>query len=133
MYGYFTTNFKFLFFSLKIFFIYISNVIPFPGFPSKYPQSHLPCTRSTTHSLLLPCTAIPLHWGIEATLGQEPFLPLMSNKAILCYICGWRHGSLHVYSLVGGLVPWSLRGTGWFILLFILWGCEPHQLLVSFL
>jgi hypothetical protein len=58
---------------------------------------------------------------------------LMSNKAILCYICGWRHGSLHVYSLVGGLVPWSLRGTGWFILLFILWGCEAHQLLVSFL
>ena len=29
----------------------------------------------------------------------------MSHKAILCYICGWSHGFLHVYSLVGGLVP----------------------------
>jgi hypothetical protein len=28
----------------------------------------------------------------------------MSDKAILCYICIWSHGSLHVYSLVGGLV-----------------------------
>jgi hypothetical protein len=29
----------------------------------------------------------------------------MSDKAILCYICGWSHVSPHVYSLVGGLVP----------------------------
>jgi hypothetical protein len=34
----------------------------------------------------------------------------MPDKAILCYICGWSHGSLHVYSLVGGLVPGSLAG-----------------------
>jgi hypothetical protein len=34
----------------------------------------------------------------------------MSNKAILCYIHGCSHGSLHVYSLVGGLVPGSLVG-----------------------
>jgi hypothetical protein len=27
----------------------------------------------------------------------------MSNKAILCHICGQSDGSLHVYSLVGGL------------------------------
>jgi hypothetical protein len=31
----------------------------------------------------------------------------MTNKAILCYICGWSYGSFHVYSLVGGLVPVS--------------------------
>jgi hypothetical protein len=31
----------------------------------------------------------------------------MSNKVILCYICGWSHGSFHVYSLVGGLVSVS--------------------------
>jgi hypothetical protein len=28
-----------------------------------------------------------------------------------------------------GLVPGSYGGTGWFILLFLLWGCKPLQLL----
>jgi hypothetical protein len=58
---------------------------------------------------------------------------LMSHKAILCYICCWSLESLHVYSLVGGLVPGSSGDTGWFILLFLLWGCKPLQLLGSFL
>jgi hypothetical protein len=44
----------------------------------------------------------------------------MSKKAILCYICSWSRGSLHVYSFIGDLVPGSSGGTGWFILLFIL-------------
>jgi hypothetical protein len=43
----------------------------------------------------------------------------MSHKAIHCYTCNWSHGSLHVYPLVGGLVPGSSEGTGWFILLFL--------------
>jgi hypothetical protein len=54
----------------------------------------------------------------------------MSTKAILCYICSWSHGSLLVYSLVGG--PWELSvwwSTSWFILLFLLWGCKLLQLL----
>jgi hypothetical protein len=33
-------------FLLDIFFIYISNLIPFPGFPSKIPLSHLPPSAS---------------------------------------------------------------------------------------
>jgi hypothetical protein len=33
---------------------------------------------------------------------------LISNKAIFCYICGWNHESLHVYSVVGGLDLGSL-------------------------
>jgi hypothetical protein len=37
-------------------------------------------------------------------LGQVPPLPPMPDKAILCYICSWSHGSLQLYSLVGGLV-----------------------------
>jgi hypothetical protein len=57
----------------------------------------------------------------------------MSYKAILYYICSWSHESLLVYSLVGGLVPGSSGCTGWFILLFLLWGCKPLQLLESFL
>ena len=39
-----------------------------------------------------------------------PPLPLMSDKAVLCNICIWSHSSLHVNSLVGGLVPTS---SGW--------------------
>jgi len=34
----------------------------------------------------------------------------MPDKAILCYICSWSHGLLHVHSLVGGLVPGSSGG-----------------------
>ena len=116
---------------LDIFFI--SNVKPFPGFPSKNPLCHPPFPCSPNHSLLLLCLGIPLHWGIEPSQDQGPLLPFMPNKAILCYIFGWSHGSLHVYSLVGGLVPRSFRGSNWLILLFFLWGCKPLQLLQSFL
>jgi hypothetical protein len=56
----------------------------------------------------------------------------MINKAILCYIWSWRHESLHVYSLVGGLVFGSSGVTVWLILLLLLWGCKPVQLLWSF-
>ena len=31
----------------------------------------------------------------------------MPDKAILCYICCWSHGSFHIYTLVSGLVPGS--------------------------
>ena len=63
-----------------------------------------------THPLLPPCPSIP--WGIEPSQNQRPLLPLMPDKAIICYICGWSHGSLHVYSLVRGLVPGSCGGGG---------------------
>ena len=65
-----------------------------------------------THPLLPSRPGIPLHWGIEHPQVQGPFLPLTYNKAILCHICGQRHGSLRVYSLVGGSVPWELWGVG---------------------
>ena len=120
-------------FLLGIFFIYISNVIPLPHFPYKKPLSHAPSPCSPTHPLLLPGPGIPLHWGIEPSQDQGPLFPLMSNKALFCCLCSWSHGSLHVYTLVGGLVPGSSGGTGWFTLLFLLWGCKLLQLLGSFL
>ena len=43
----------------------------------------------------------------EPSQDQGPLLPLMPDKSILCYICGYSHLSLHVYALVGGLVPRS--------------------------
>jgi hypothetical protein len=55
------------------------------------------------------------------TVGHQAFIgprasSLMPDKSILCYICGWSHGSLHVYSLVGGLVSGSYWGSDWLIL-----------------
>ena len=39
----------------------------------------------------------------------------MPNKEILCYISSWGHGSLLVYSLVGGLAPGSSGSmVGWY-------------------
>jgi hypothetical protein len=70
---------------------------PFPILPHCfYEDALLPI-----HSLPPPCLGIPLYWGIEPSQDQGS-LPLMSNKAVLCYICCWCHRSLHVYYLVGG-------------------------------
>jgi hypothetical protein len=87
-------------FLLVIFFIYILNVNPFPG-PSPCLYGGFPLS---THPLLPPRPEIPLHWAIETSQDQGLLLPLMLKKALLCNICSWSHGSLHVYSLVGGLV-----------------------------
>jgi hypothetical protein len=54
----------------------------------------------------LPRFGIPLHWGIESSQDQGQLLSSMPNKAILCYICGWSHGSLF----------------GWWFSLCELWG-----------
>jgi hypothetical protein len=66
-----------LLFLLDIFFIYISNVIPFPSFPSKNPLSPPPSPCSPTYSLLIPGPGIPLYWGIEPSQCQGPLLPSM--------------------------------------------------------
>jgi hypothetical protein len=95
------------------YFIYFSNIIPFLRFPSKTPYPILPSPTSMrlflhppTHSLPPSLPPASLFWH-STTLGhwalqdQGPLLPLRSY--ILCYICGWSHGSLHVYTLVCGL------------------------------
>jgi hypothetical protein len=41
----------------------------------------------------------------------------MPDKTILCYICIWSYESLHVYSLVGGLVPGSSGRSGSILLI----------------
>jgi hypothetical protein len=127
------TNIFLKFFNLLdvFFFTFTFKMLsPFLIFPTKHSISSSLC--SPTHSLLLPDPGINLHWGTDPSPDQGPLLPLMT-KAILSYICSWSHGSLHVCSLVGGLVPGSSRGTGWFLLLFVLWNCKPLQLLGSFL
>ena len=76
---------------------------PFPVSPpgSPYPIFPPPASlRVLTHPLPPPYSGIPLHWGMEPSQEQGPLFPLMPNKAILCYIRSWSHGTLHVYSLI---------------------------------
>ena len=111
---------KYIFyFKLDIFFIFISNVIPFPSFlvESPYPIPPLPTSMrvflySPTHSCL-PDLAFPYTGALSLhrTKGFS-FHWLMPDKVILCYICSWSCGSFYVYSLVGGLVPGSSVGRG---------------------
>ena len=111
----------------------LSNVIPFSGFPSVSPLSHrpIPCLYEDapphTHSLPPHHPGSPLPWGIFRAKGF--FLLLMLDNAILCYICSWIHKFLHVYSLVGGLVPERSGESGWLILLIFLW---EYKLLLLF-
>jgi hypothetical protein len=63
-----------------------------------------------------PALKIPLYWSIETPQDQGPLFPLMPEKAILCYICSWRHGLLHVYSLIGVSVPGNSGVSGWLII-----------------
>ena len=115
---------------MDILFIYISNVIHITDFPSRIPLSH--SSYASMRVLPLPthlppphCLGIPLHWGIKFSQDQGLLLPLMFNKATLCYMCSWKHGLLHVYSLIGDLLSGSSgRGvvvvSGWLILLLYL-------------
>jgi hypothetical protein len=108
----------FHFLLLIILFIYISNDIPLPSFPSTTTHTVPPSPPLGLYegapppTLPLPphCSSISLCWRIKPPyIGPRIIhhLPLMPDKAILCYICSWSHGSLHVYSLVGVLVPTS--------------------------
>ena len=101
---------------------------PYPIHPCFYEA-----VSPLTHPLLPSHCGIFLYWGIKLSQDQWLLLLLMPNKVILCYICGWSRGSPHVYTLVSGLVPGSFRGSGWLIILFLLWGYKPLQLLQSFL
>ena len=101
---------------------------PLPDFPSAKPPSHPPhllllwgCSLiHLTHPLRPHRPGIPPRWSIKPPQDQGPGLSLMPDKAILCYICSWSYSSLHVYSLVGGLVPGSSGESGKLILLFFL-------------
>ena len=66
------------FFKLDIFFIYISNVIPFPGFPSKnLLSSPPPPTHQPSHSCFL----------VLAFPYRDPVLSLMISESIYLCIC----------------------------------------------
>jgi hypothetical protein len=99
---------------LVILIIYISNVVSLADLQTHYPIFPLLClyegapppTHPPTYSPPNP-SSIPLYWGNKLKLDQGSPVPLMPDKAILCYILSRDHGPNHVYSLVGGLVPGS--------------------------
>ena len=107
-----------LFFYWLFYLFTFQMLSPFPVFPPQPPYSISPLLlwgcSPPTHSCLLP--------------PQGPLFPLMPDKAILCYICSWSHGSHHVYSLVGGwFSPWDLWESGWLILLFFYGVANPFS------
>jgi len=101
--------YKLLNFFLDVLCSYSSILSPFH--PLSYPPTLSPCfyedVPTPTYPLQPQRPVITLHWGNHTTQDQGLLLLLMLNNAILCYICSWSHGSLHVYSLVGGLVSGS--------------------------
>jgi len=122
-------------FLIGYFFIYSSNVIPFPIFLTISPHPiPLPFFyKGVPPPQLLPFPAphsdILLHWDVQPWQDQEFLLPSVPNKAILYYTCSWSHEFVHMYPLGSGLVKES---PGRLVLLFF-WGCKDIQLLQSFL
>jgi hypothetical protein len=108
--------------SLHVNFIYLHfKCYPLSQFPLQKPLFHysLPLLLwrcSPTHPPTP--TSLPSYspiLDIKPSPYQGPLLPLMPDKTFLCYICGWNHEPLHVYPLVGGLVPGSSGGLdGWY-------------------
>ena len=90
---------------------------------SSLPLPQWDCSPNNPHLHYHP--GIPLHWGIEPPQAQGLLLSLMSNKAIPCHICSRSHGSIHVYSLIGGAVSGSPKGSDQLTFLLPQFGCNP--------
>ena len=108
----------FLFLLIFFYLFTIKMLSPFPvsplQTPIKSPFSLFLQGYSPTYPLLPQQPSIPLCWDIEPPQDRGPPLPLMPDKVILCYICDWSHGSLHVYFLVGDLISGS-SGRVWLV------------------
>jgi hypothetical protein len=100
------------------------NTLYYPHPPHCFYEGVLP----PRHPLIPPHPRFPYTGtSMEPSCDQGPLLPLMHDKAILCYICNWSH----VFSLVGGFLG-SSGESGCLTFLFFLWGCKPLQLLSPF-
>jgi hypothetical protein len=75
-----------------------------PSISSLLPLASMGVIHPSTYRLLPHHPSIFLCLGIEPSQDRGSPLPLMPGKAILCYICSWSYGSLHVHSLVSCLV-----------------------------
>ena len=59
---------------------------------------------SATNTLPPHPFTISLCWGFKPPQDQVPPLPLILDKAILCYICSWSHGLISWW----WFSPWEL-------------------------
>ena len=93
----------FFHFLLVILYIYISNVISLPSFPSTRPLPSPPSLclyeDASPPTLLPQPPSVSLSWVIKPPQDQGAPFPVMADKAILCYIFSWSHES-----------PWELWG-----------------------
>ena len=127
---------------LDIFFIYISNVILFPGFPSGNLLSHAPFPASMRLFPHLPTTPASQPWN-SSRLGHQTFTEPRVSPPIDA-LQGYTLLNMQLEPWVAPCVffgwwfsPWEIWGwgawSGWLTLLFFLWGCKHFQLLRSFL
>jgi hypothetical protein len=73
--------FSFFSFLVDIFFIYLSNIIPFSGIPfgkTSFPYS-LALYLLTNPPIPTSWLCISPHWGIKPSQDQGPFFPLISD------------------------------------------------------
>jgi hypothetical protein len=107
-------------FYLFILFIYISNVIPLPSFPSATHLSHSlsPCSKrvlphpSTPSSPLSYPPTPPMLGHLSSTEPSPTHPPIDDQQGHPLLHLQLEPGSLHVYSLVGGLVSGRSCGGG---------------------
>jgi hypothetical protein len=111
----------------------------FSGFPSGtllsnpsptcfYKGAPLPPTHSHLTTLAFPYTG---EYCLHKTKGVSSYW-YQTMPSFATYAAG-AMGPSTGPSLVSGLVPGSSERSGWLILLFFLWGCNPLQLLMSFI
>ena len=124
-------NSFFSFFILDILFIYISNVIPFPNFPSRN---------------LHPTPLLLLLWGCGPTYppthSHLPALEFPYSGALSLFSHGRLTRPSSAIYMAGTMgpsmcTPWFVvldsGSSDWLILLFFLWGCKHLKHLQSFL
>jgi len=93
--GYLLKSHWITYFILIIPLVYIWNDIALPSYPFNNPPFPIPpplCLYEGAHS---PSRPLPFHhFSFIPPQDQGPPLPLLSGKAILCYICISSHGSV---------------------------------------
>jgi hypothetical protein len=136
--------FLFFLFCWRFYLFTFQMLFPFLGFPSRNPISHPPSPcfyEGSSHPPIHSClTSLPWH---SPTLEPQAFTEPMTSPPTdarkghpllhmqlepwipPCVLFGWWFS------------PWELgvggRGSGWFIVLFLLWDCKPLQLIQFFL
>jgi len=73
------------------------NEVPIGGLRERFQGTEGVCNpiRTTIPTTLLPDLRFPYTGGVQPWQDQRLLLPLVPNKAILCYICSWSHGFAH--------------------------------------